>query len=160
MRYLSAVLIMLGGLQAVAAQAPFSFCADNTVCSGATSQCAPNNTGWKCCAPGAKVIKGVCRDSSSTLCADGTTVCSGNTPQCTTNRGIFDQGKSICCANGEQAIDKKCYAGNKRLTPCYADGPCDLDKMQYCAWTTTGGYSRCCQRNQYLNNGYNCQKKP
>ncbi len=156
------LLVVLGSVQAVLGGLlpPSSLCRDGTICVGDKSQCTKNNAGWICCAPGEKAVNGACTDGSATTCADGKTVCSGTKPQCTTNSGIFGQGNSICCASGEQAISGKCYPGNKRLLACYEGGLCDLDKEEYCAWTTTGGYSRCCKRNQYLNNGYNCLPKP
>ncbi|ATY62176.1 hypothetical protein A9K55_008948 [Cordyceps militaris] len=154
------LLAMLGSAQASQALVPVCLCENLKTCSGKQSQCTKNGEGWECCAPGQRYLNGACRDPSYVPCSDGKTICSGDTPQCTINADIFKQGERICCARGQQANSGKCYPPTARLVACYANGPCDLDKEEYCAWSTTGGYSRCCKRDQYINNSYECQAKP
>ncbi|KAL7931858.1 hypothetical protein V8C35DRAFT_104067 [Trichoderma chlorosporum] len=136
-----------------------------TICSG-TTQCTQDNKGATiCCPAGQKGINGKCNPVTTNLCSDGKTICSGNTPQCSIDVSIFVDSTggassgTICCANGEKALNGKCYPGNAKLQPCYQDGPCDWGKGYYCAWNAGNGDSKCCKLEEYYK-GTQCIKKP
>ncbi|KAL6855641.1 hypothetical protein J3F83DRAFT_753785 [Trichoderma novae-zelandiae] len=141
-------------------------CSDGkTVCSGNT-QCTLDNTGATLCCPSSqKGINGQCTSSSTNICPDGKNICSGATPQCTINVSVFVDStggaasNTICCANGQKALNGKCYAGNAKVIPCYQNGVCDWGSGYYCAWNAGNGDSKCCKLDEYYK-GTQCVKKP
>ncbi|KAL7793761.1 hypothetical protein V8C37DRAFT_377255 [Trichoderma ceciliae] len=177
--FIPAILLVQGSLQAAvsparqnfanlydrSAQLGFCLCPNNSICQGDNSQCTLDNNGATiCCALGQKAINGKCADSSSNLCFDGKTICSGTTPQCTVNVSVFVDSTGgavsniVCCANGQKALNGKCYAGNAKLIPCYQDGPCDWGLGYYCAWNAGNADSKCCKLDEYYK-GTQCVKK-
>ncbi|EGR47094.1 uncharacterized protein TRIREDRAFT_109335 [Trichoderma reesei QM6a] len=140
-----------------------SLCADGiTVCS-ANTQCATDNLGATiCCPAGQKAVNGRCTVASTNLCADGKNMCAGATPQCTINVSVSINGtdisNTICCANGQKALDGRCYAGNAQLVPCGLNGPCNVGTGYYCAMSA-GVAPQCCKQDSYLK-GAACVKKP
>ncbi|KAL6695713.1 hypothetical protein J3F84DRAFT_375069 [Trichoderma pleuroticola] len=145
---------------------PAILCTDGkTTCSGKTQCTQDNNGAILCCAFNQKAINGKCADASYNLCSDGKTICSGNTPQCSIDVSVYvdstggASSNTICCANGQKALNGKCYPANAKLLPCYRDGPCDFGKGYYCAWNAGNGDSKCCKLEEYYK-GTQCIKKP
>ncbi|KAL7955013.1 hypothetical protein V8C34DRAFT_327740 [Trichoderma compactum] len=145
---------------------PAILCTDGkTACSGKTQFTQDNKGAIICCAFNQKAINGKCTDASYNLCSDGKTICSGNTPQCSIDVSIFvdstggASSNTICCANGQKALNGKCYPAKAKLQPCYQNGPCDFGNGYYCAWNAGNGDSKCCKLEEYYK-GTQCIKKP
>ncbi|TFB01756.1 hypothetical protein CCMA1212_006459 [Trichoderma ghanense] len=143
-----------------------SLCADGTTVCPANTQCNTDNNGATiCCPANQKAINGRCTAASFNLCSDNKKMCSGATPQCTINSGVSTNvtvggavGNIICCANGQQAFNGRCYAGTANLVPC-SQAPCDLSGGFYCAFNAGNAASKCCKLDEYLK-GTTCVKKP